>query len=99
MADRGAAVCAWVPVQPSHHGHRAAGRWPLRAGLDLGPLPGAVPCARAHTQMVLWEWGHADLRYDAGLVVTELVTNAVAASRDLWPRLLAPVRLWLATDP
>ena len=74
-------------------------RWPLRTGLDLGPLPGAVPCARAHVRQVLWEWGHAELGDDAGLVVSELVTNAVTASRDLLPHgLVPPVRLWLASD-
>jgi anti-sigma regulatory factor (Ser/Thr protein kinase) len=85
-------------VPPSHHGHRSVGRWPLRTGLDLGPLPGAVPCARAHVQQVLWEWGHAELSADAGLAVSELVTNAVAATHDLVPVSLAPVRLWLASD-
>jgi hypothetical protein len=87
-----------VLVPPSHHGHRSVGRWPLRTGLDLGPLPGAVPCARAHVQQVLWEWGHAELSGDAGLVVSELVTNGVTAARDLVPVSLAPVRLWLASD-
>jgi hypothetical protein len=66
--------------------------------LDLGPLPGAVPCARAHAQQVLWEWGYDKLGEDAGLVVSELVTNAVTATRDLVPRSLAPARLWLASD-
>jgi len=47
---------------------------------------------------VLWEWGHAELSDDAGLVVSELMTNAVAATRDLVPVSLAPVRLWLASD-
>lgn len=87
-----------VLVSPSHHGHRSVGRWPLRTGLDLGPLPGAVPCARAHVQQVLWEWGHAELGGDAGLVVSELITNAVAATRDLMPHSFASVRLWLASD-
>lgn len=85
-----------VPFPPSHHGHYSARGWPLRTGLELGPLPGAVPCARAHARQVLWEWGQAALADDVGAVVTELVTNAVAASRQLpsWP----PVRLWLGSD-
>lgn len=98
MTDQAAPVHAAVP--PSHHGHRSARQWPLRTGLDLGPLPSAAPCARAHAQTVLWEWGHAELGYDAGLVVTELVTNAIKASRDLPPDPpVPPVRLWLATEP
>lgn len=91
-------VVSLVPVRPSHHGHRSVSRWPLRTGLELGPLPGAVPCARAHTQQVLWEWGHAELSDDAGLVVSELVTNAITASCDLAPQSVSPVRLWLACD-
>jgi hypothetical protein len=34
-----------------------AARWPLRSALDLGALPGAVPCARLHARQVVWEWG------------------------------------------
>lgn len=92
-------VRSLVPVPPSHHGHRSACRWPLRTGLDLGPLPGAVPCARAHAHQVLWEWGRAELGDDAGLVVSELITNAITAYRDLPPHApVPPVRLWLASD-
>jgi hypothetical protein len=85
-----------MPFPPSHHGHHSAGGWPLRAGLELGPLPGAAPSARAHAKQVLWEWGQAELADDVGVVVTELITNAVVASRRLpsWP----PVRLWLVSD-
>ena len=91
---------AAVPVPPCHHGHRSTGQWPLRTGLDLGPLPGAAPCARAHVQTVLWEWGRAGLSDDAGLVVTELITNAIKASRDLpTDAPMPPVRLWLAAEP
>jgi anti-sigma regulatory factor (Ser/Thr protein kinase) len=46
----------------------------------------------------LWEWHQAELGDDAGLVVSELVTNAVTASRELLPRSVSPVRLWLASD-
>jgi hypothetical protein len=50
--------------------------------------------------MVLWEWGRAELGDDAGLVVTELVSNAIKASHDLPPGpLVPPVRLWLAAEP
>ena len=100
MADQAAAVRAAVPVPPCHHGHRFAHQWPLRTGLDLGPLPSAVPCARAHVQTVLWEWGRAELGDDVGLTVTELIGNAIKASRDLTPDPpLPPVRLWLAAEP
>jgi hypothetical protein len=98
MTEPALPVGSLVGVPPFHHGHRSVGRWPLRSGLELGPLPGAVPCARAHVQQVLWEWGHAGLGDDAGLVVSELVTNAVTVSRDLLARSVCPVRLWLASD-
>lgn len=73
-----------------------AGEWPLRDSIEFGPLPGAVPCARLHTRLMLAEWGLAGLNERAELIVSELVTNAVAASRALaW---VSPVRLWLLAD-
>jgi anti-sigma regulatory factor (Ser/Thr protein kinase) len=72
------------------------GDWPLRDAIEFGPLPGAVPCARLHTRLLLAEWGLAGLTGQAELVVSELVTNAVAASRQL-PG-ISPVRLWLYAD-
>ena len=73
---------------------RDLAQWPLRSHLALGALPTAVPCARLHTHHVLREWGVAHLRDDAELCVSELVTNAVAASADH----LSPVGLWLLSD-
>jgi anti-sigma regulatory factor (Ser/Thr protein kinase) len=58
--------------------------------------PGAVPCARLHTRQVLWEWGLSGLAGDTELLVSEMVTNAVAASRSLGR--IVPVRLWLLAD-
>ena len=70
--------------------------WPLRDFLELGALASAVPCARRHARQVLWEWGLASLGESAGLIVTELITNAVKASAALAQ--VFPVRLWLASD-
>ena len=53
--------------------------WPLRSYLQLGALPGAVPCARLHTKLVLWEWGLDRLVETAELLVSEIITNAVQA--------------------
>jgi anti-sigma regulatory factor (Ser/Thr protein kinase) len=64
--------------------------------MALGALPGAVPCARLHTREVLWEWALIGLSNDSELVVSELVTNAVAASRATGSS--ATVRLWLLSD-
>src|SRR6266567_3081009 len=33
-----------------------AAPWPYLSFLELGALPGAVPCARLHTRQMLWEW-------------------------------------------
>jgi hypothetical protein len=73
-----------------------AARWPLRTFLELGALPGAVPCARLHTRQVLWEWGLAAFTDTTELLVSELVTNAVQISRAAAQD--APVRLWLVSD-
>jgi anti-sigma regulatory factor (Ser/Thr protein kinase) len=87
---------AGVPVPPSHHGHDLE-RWPLRDSITLGALEGAVPSARAHLRQLLWEWGQAELGQDAGVAVSELVTNSVAASAELRPA-VAPVLVWLGSD-
>jgi anti-sigma regulatory factor (Ser/Thr protein kinase) len=68
----------------------------LASSQGLGALPSAVPCARLHARQLIWEWGVAGLSEDVELAVSELVTNAVRASRSLpQPR---PVRLWLLAD-
>ena len=73
-----------------------AARWPLRTFLELGALPGAVPCARLHTRNVLREWGLTVFSESTGLLVSELVTNAIQISRVAEQD--APVRLWLVSD-
>jgi anti-sigma regulatory factor (Ser/Thr protein kinase) len=86
-----------VPVPPSHHQDITMTElWPLRDSIAFGALPGAVPCARLHTRLVLAEWGLPELIDNCELVVSELITNAVAASR-LVPG-AAAVRLWLLAD-
>lgn len=56
---------------------------PPRAVLDLGALPTAPGCARAWTRQVLWEWQLPVLSDTAELIVSELTTNAMLASRRL----------------
>ena len=58
-------------------------KWPLQDFLELGALASAVPCARLHTRHVLWEWKLRNLGESAELLVAELVTNAVKASRAM----------------
>jgi anti-sigma regulatory factor (Ser/Thr protein kinase) len=85
-----------IPPSIVRQGRGTADRWPLRDFLELGALPGAVPCARLHARQVLREWGTAGLADSAGLLVTELVANAVKASRDMAQ--VSGVRLWLLSD-
>jgi len=66
-----------------------AARWPLRTFLELGALPGAVPCARLHARNVLAEWGLT-------VFSESTVTNAIQISRLAEQD--APVRLWLVSD-
>jgi hypothetical protein len=80
--------------------------WPHQSYLELGALATAAPCARLHTKLVLWEWDLGALAQTAGLVVSELVSNAVQASVELtgsrfagkWAPGTPPVRVWLSAD-
>ena len=69
--------------------------WPLRVLLDLGTLPTAAGCARAWARVILREWGLAKLADAAEIIVSELVTNSVLASRRLDQ---AVIRLILTSD-
>jgi anti-sigma regulatory factor (Ser/Thr protein kinase) len=70
--------------------------WPLRDFIELGALDGSIPSARYHARHILREWQLAGLGDDVELVVAELVSNAVAASRAMdFP---FPVRMWLLSD-
>ncbi len=70
--------------------------WPLRTSLELGALPSAVGCARLHVRQVLWEWGLTQFSERVELLISELLTNAVKASRVL--ELITPVRFWMLSD-
>lgn len=81
---------------PPHPEPGLAGDWPRADFLELGALPGAVPCARLHTRQILWEWALTGLTEGAELVVSELMTNAIGASYS--SERILPVRLWLQAD-
>jgi hypothetical protein len=82
------------------------------AGLAATLIPGAsalasaVPCARLHARAVLWEWGLTAFHDTACLILSELTTNAVAASAGLngsrydgrWTPGTPPIRFWLCSD-
>jgi anti-sigma regulatory factor (Ser/Thr protein kinase) len=84
-----------VPLSVARWAGRPAGEWPLHSFLELGALDGAVPSARLHARHVLCEWGLAASGDAVELVVSELVTNGVQASRAMTH---AAIRLWLASD-
>jgi anti-sigma regulatory factor (Ser/Thr protein kinase) len=86
-----------VPVPPLD-GREACmtGEWPLRSFLELGAYAGAVRCARLHAQLVTREWGFGELGDTCAFVVSELVPNAIRASRALGQ--FTTVRLWLFSD-
>jgi anti-sigma regulatory factor (Ser/Thr protein kinase) len=65
-----------------------------RSYLELEAEPGSVPFARVCTRQTLVAWGLDQLVDDGRLIVSELVTNAVAATRAVDPA--APVALYLA---
>ncbi len=69
--------------EPSSGARSVKPGWPLISKLELGPLPTAPGCGRDHARHVLIEWGLTHLVDDAVLVVSELLTNAVQASRSL----------------
>jgi anti-sigma regulatory factor (Ser/Thr protein kinase) len=73
-----------------------AGHWPVRDYLELGALPGAVPSARLHARQIVWEWALTRLTEAVEQVVSELITNSVAAAKAM-PQ-IEPVRLWLLSD-
>jgi anti-sigma regulatory factor (Ser/Thr protein kinase) len=70
--------------------------WPIQSHLELEALPAAVPCARLHAKQMLWEWDMGVLAESVELVVSELVTNGVRASRAM--EHVPPVRLRLSSD-
>ena len=85
-----------IPPFITRQRHGTNDRWPLQDFLELGALVSAVPCARLHARQVLWEWGIGNLGDSAGLLVSELITNAVRASCEAGR--VSAVRLWLLSD-
>lgn len=60
--------------QPEH-------AWPRRLGLELAATASSVPQARSHARRAVSGWGFAALADTAGLLVSELATNAVAETQ------------------
>jgi hypothetical protein len=84
----------WPGVVSPYHRNPAA--WRLRSRLELGALPTAPGSARGHVGNVLREWGLKEFTETTEMVVSELVTNSVLATRETrWPGRQPPVLLWL----
>jgi Anti-sigma regulatory factor (Ser/Thr protein kinase) len=58
----------------------------FRSCLALPAMPASVATARMHTRDLLLRWHMATISDDAGLVVTELLTNAIKATTPIPPQ-------------
>jgi hypothetical protein len=83
------------PALPPHQRHWHE-RFPCQDYVELAADPAAVPAARLRLRADLKDWGIGVPADDAELVLTEIVANAVNATRAVrWPASRPPVRLWL----
>jgi hypothetical protein len=74
--------------------------FPLRSFLELGAYRNAAGSARGHARNVLAEWGLGQFTDAVTLLVSEMITNSVAATEKLtWDAGLPPVRLWMLGGP
>ncbi len=74
--------------------------FPLRSFLELGAYNTAPASARGHARNVLAEWRLTVFEEKVTLIVSEIVTNSVAATGQArWEDGLPPVRLWLLAGP
>jgi anti-sigma regulatory factor (Ser/Thr protein kinase) len=78
------------------YGSAVRARTAHRSYLEVAAEPSAVPYARRCTRHVLTAWKLDQIADDAELVVSELMTNAVRATRGTPPA--ASVALYLAAD-
>lgn len=70
---------------------------PLRDAITLGATKIAPRCARKRAAAVLAEWDLGDLEYPVGMIISELVTNAMVATRAAgWAAGMPPVRVWMS---
>jgi hypothetical protein len=89
-----------IPPHPSspHGGWLKA--FPLQSFLELGAYDTAPGSARGHARNLLEEWRLGHLAEAVLLVLSELVTNSVIATREAqWAAELPPVRLWVLGGP
>jgi anti-sigma regulatory factor (Ser/Thr protein kinase) len=85
-----------IPPHPDEPDSRWLSDWHYRSYLELDAVESSPGEARRLIRKRLPRWGLDHLLDSVELVVTELLTNSVAATRKLaWEGGLPPVRLWL----
>ncbi len=86
--------------QPSAPDIRWLAGLPYRDHLKLAADDTAPRAARRRLAVRLSEWSLAQFEIVASLIASELVTNALAATRGVrWTAGVPPVRLWLRAGP
>ncbi|HUN33228.1 MAG TPA: ATP-binding protein [Trebonia sp.] len=93
-----APTSARIPPDPALPPHQRNWheRFPYQDYVELAADPAAVPAARLRLRADLKDWGIAVPTDDAELVTTEIIANAVDATRAIrWPMSRPPVCLWL----
>ena len=89
-----------IPPHPRAPDDRWLASFPLRSFLELGAYDTAPGSARGHTRNVLNEWRLEAFEEEVTLIVSEVVTNSVTATRRArWTAELPPIRLWLLAGP
>jgi hypothetical protein len=74
--------------------------FPLRSFLELGAYRNAPASARGHARNVLAEWGLGQFTDAVTLLVSEMISNSVAATEKVaWEAGRPPVRLWMLGGP
>ena len=91
----GSTATSLYTVRNRSHSPRPSSGRPWRAVLDLDALPTAPGCARAWTRQMLAQWRLIGLSDTVEVIVSELATNAMLASRRLGHQF---IRLTLSLD-
>lgn len=85
-----------IPPHPQERDCHWLSDWCYRSYLELDAVASSPGEARRLIRSRLPGWGLERLLDSAELVATELLTNAVAATREFsWDGGMPPVRLWL----
>jgi hypothetical protein len=75
-------------------------RLPHRESLELNAQETAPRAARRLVARLLPQWSLSQFEVVTSLIATELVTNALVATREAaWAATMPPVRLWLCGGP